>query len=111
LGDPENGELREHGMASTLEQLKVDRGDLERTHEALEMLAYDAIWSREDLIVLLDHALAAAAHCERTRTARQSLSPRFRIADAHYFYFDTNVECEWTPGGFDAGEQLLTPLA
>jgi phage-related tail protein len=48
-------------MASILEQMKVDGGDLQRAHEALEMLAYDAMWSREDLIVLLDHALAAAA--------------------------------------------------
>ena len=46
-------------MASILEQLKVDHGGLKQTYEALEMLAYDAVWSREDLIVLLDHALAA----------------------------------------------------
>jgi hypothetical protein len=48
-------------MANILEQLKIDRGDLERAYETLEILAYDAIWSREDLIVQLDHALAAAA--------------------------------------------------
>ena len=48
-------------MASIIEQLKVDRGELERAYEALAMLAYDAVWSREDLIVLLDHALAAGA--------------------------------------------------
>ena len=46
---------------------------LERTFSNLEGLAYDATWSREDLIVLLDHAFAMAA-AERAEDEREEAS-------------------------------------